>query len=132
MRRTSTGIARAKFTLLLKVRSHVHVDVFGSLSLSLFVLLSVCSAPTETTLYDFVRMIWQLRIQSIVMVTRLFEDGKVMRRRAIDGHGKTRALDCLSSTSAFNIGRTKAKKLSTIFVFDSTVKLNTLITRSVV
>ncbi|CAF5128548.1 unnamed protein product, partial [Rotaria magnacalcarata] len=32
--------------------------------------------PTDTTLYDFIRMIWQLRIQSIVMVTRLFEDGK--------------------------------------------------------
>lgn len=34
-------------------------------------------APTETTLNDFLRMIFQLRIQSIVMVTRLFEDGKV-------------------------------------------------------
>lgn len=36
------------------------------------------SAPTETTLHDFIRMIWQLRIQSIIMVTRLFEDGKVV------------------------------------------------------
>lgn len=33
-------------------------------------------APTDATLYDFIRMIWQLRIQSIIMVTRLFEDGK--------------------------------------------------------
>ncbi|UJR13295.1 hypothetical protein I4U23_000313 [Adineta vaga] len=33
-------------------------------------------APTDTTLYDFIRMIWQFRIQSIVMLTRLFEDGK--------------------------------------------------------
>ncbi|CAF1025802.1 unnamed protein product [Adineta steineri] len=33
-------------------------------------------APTDTTLYDFIRMIWQLRIQSIIMLTRLFEDGK--------------------------------------------------------
>ncbi len=34
-------------------------------------------APTEMTLHDFIRMIWQSRIQSIVMLTRLFEDGKV-------------------------------------------------------
>lgn len=33
-------------------------------------------APTDVTLGDFFRMIWQLRIQSIVMLTRLFEDGK--------------------------------------------------------
>jgi len=34
-------------------------------------------APTDVTLGDFIRMIWQMRIQSIVMLTRLFEDGKV-------------------------------------------------------
>ncbi|CAF1274014.1 unnamed protein product [Adineta ricciae] len=39
-------------------------------------LYIAAQAPTETTLYDFIRMIWQLRIQSIIMVTRLFEDGK--------------------------------------------------------
>ncbi|CAF3448455.1 unnamed protein product [Rotaria socialis] len=39
-------------------------------------LYIAAQAPTDTTLYDFIRMIWQLRIQSIVMVTRLFEDGK--------------------------------------------------------
>lgn len=38
-------------------------------------------APTDVTLHDFIRMIWQLRIQSIITVTRLFEDGKVMNRR---------------------------------------------------
>ncbi|CAF0950892.1 unnamed protein product [Rotaria sordida] len=39
-------------------------------------LYIAAQAPTDTTLYDFIRMIWQLRIQSIIMVTRLFEDGK--------------------------------------------------------
>ncbi|UJR34076.1 hypothetical protein I4U23_021486 [Adineta vaga] len=39
-------------------------------------LYIAAQAPTETTLHDFIRMIWQLRIQSIIMVTRLFEDGK--------------------------------------------------------
>ncbi|CAF3879471.1 unnamed protein product [Rotaria sp. Silwood2] len=39
-------------------------------------LYVAAQAPTDTTLYDFIRMIWQLRIQSIIMVTRLFEDGK--------------------------------------------------------
>ncbi|CAF0964408.1 unnamed protein product [Adineta steineri] len=39
-------------------------------------LYIAAQAPTETTLHDFIRMIWQLRIQSIVIVTRLFEDGK--------------------------------------------------------
>ncbi len=38
-------------------------------------------APTDVTLYDFIRMIWQLRIQSIIMLTRLFEDGKVKKRK---------------------------------------------------
>lgn len=31
----------------------------------------------DVTVFDFFRMIWQLRIQSIIMLTRLFEDGKV-------------------------------------------------------
>ncbi|CAF4921423.1 unnamed protein product, partial [Rotaria sp. Silwood1] len=39
-------------------------------------LYIAAQAPTDTTLYDFYRMIWQLRIQTIIMVTRLFEDGK--------------------------------------------------------
>jgi protein tyrosine phosphatase len=38
-------------------------------------------APTDVTLHDFIRMIWQLRIQSIIMLTRLFEDGKVRRKK---------------------------------------------------
>ena len=36
-------------------------------------------APMDVTLHDFIRMIWQLRIQSIIMLTRLFEDGKVKK-----------------------------------------------------
>ncbi len=40
-------------------------------------------APTDTTLHDFIRMIWQLRIQSIIMVTRLFEDGKVKKEEIV-------------------------------------------------
>jgi len=38
-------------------------------------------APTDVTLHDFIRMIWQLRIQSILMLTRLFEDGKVIKKK---------------------------------------------------
>jgi len=38
-------------------------------------------APTDVTLHDFIRMIWQLRIQSIIMLTRLFEDGKVKKKK---------------------------------------------------
>jgi protein tyrosine phosphatase len=37
-------------------------------------------APTDITLHDFIRMIWQSRIQFIIMLTRLFEDGKVKSR----------------------------------------------------
>ncbi|CAF0861002.1 unnamed protein product, partial [Didymodactylos carnosus] len=32
--------------------------------------------PTEHTMYDFLRMIWQLRIEYVIMATRLFEEGK--------------------------------------------------------
>jgi protein tyrosine phosphatase len=40
-------------------------------------------APTDVTLHDFIRMIWQLRIQSIIMLTRLFEDGKVKKENFV-------------------------------------------------
>jgi len=42
--------------------------------------IKIFLAPTDVTLHDFIRMIWQLRIQSIIMLTRLFEDGKVRKK----------------------------------------------------
>ena len=49
-------------------------------------LMNIVLAPTEVTLHDFIRMIWQLRIQSIIMLTRLFEDGKVNKQRICLGN----------------------------------------------
>jgi len=50
-------------------------------------------APTETTLNDFLRMIFQLKIQSIVMVTRLFEDGKNKSAQYWPDEGEKRVQD---------------------------------------
>jgi protein tyrosine phosphatase len=60
-------------------------------------------APTDVTLHDFIRMIWQLRIQSIIMLTRLFEDGKVKKQNV------QIIYFFLSSINVYNIGQMKVK-----------------------
>lgn len=56
------------------------LKVCSLLRLIILQLINILLAPTEVTLHDFIRMIWQLRIQSIIMLTRLFEDGKVNKQ----------------------------------------------------
>jgi hypothetical protein len=68
-------------------------------------------------------MIWQLRIQSIIMVTRLFEDGKVKKR--IFSSWKYFRLFC--SINVSNIGQMKVKNELMILEFVLTVKKNMLI-----
>lgn len=108
--RTSMDIEQINNTLLLKV-CIVNLFVF-------IWILKYLLAPTDATLFDFIRMIWQLRIQSIITVTRLFEDGKVTRR-----------LNCqillfssvmclyIYSINVHNIGQMKVKNESMIFEF---------------
>ena len=42
------------------------------------------SAPNTASLREFWRMIWQEHVETIVMVTNLFEGGKVKTQKAID------------------------------------------------
>lgn len=81
-------------------------------------------APTDATLHDFIRMIWQLRIQSIITVTRLFEDGKVTR---LMNCRIVRLIGYVSSINACNIGQMKAKNESMSFEFVQKAKKITAI-----
>jgi hypothetical protein len=72
-------------------------------------------------------MIWQLRIQSIIMVTRLFEDGKVDKKINIVFF-VTYKYGCLfSSINVFNIGQMKVKNELMILEFVLRTKKNMLI-----
>jgi hypothetical protein len=68
-------------------------------------------------------MIWQLRIQSIIMVTRLFEDGKVKKRI----FSLWKYFRLFYSINVFNIGQMKVKNELMILEFVLTVKKNMLI-----
>jgi hypothetical protein len=72
-------------------------------------------------------MIWQLRIQSIIMVTRLFEDGKVDKKKT-NRILVTYKYCCLfSSINVFNIGQMKVKNELMILEFVLRAKINMLI-----
>ena len=69
-------------------------------------------------------MIWQLRIQSIIMVTRLFEDGKVKKNKS---YFMFKYYCLFSSINVFNIGQMKVKNKLMILEFVLIMKKNMLI-----
>ena len=72
-------LATRKALIRLRVCHFKNSPELAQIDLTFFILLSIefCVGPIKDTINDFWRMIWQLHIGKIVMLTNLEEDNKV-------------------------------------------------------